>query len=190
MVIAMRKEQRVTITVSDVEVEVIYKQVKNIRIKVAAPSGSVSVSAPFGTPLATIEELLSSRIDWIKRKQYAVTHSTMSEADRATPDDCQQWKEIVSACVPPLVKAWEPILGVKVKTIAYRNMKSRWGSCQPSTGRVCINTRLALYPPECLEFVIVHEMCHLLVPHHGKDFKELLTRVMPDWKQRQAKLRL
>ena len=186
----MNKTQHCFIVVSDIEVEVIYKQVKNIRIKVAAPSGSVSVSAPFGTPLETIKELLLSRSDWIRRKQYDVRHSTMSEADRASIDDSQKWKETVSACVPALVKEWEPILGVKVKMIAYRNMKSRWGSCQPSTGRVCINTRLALYPPECLEFVVVHEMCHLLVPHHGKDFKELLGRVMPDWKERQVKLRL
>ena len=51
---------------------------------------------------------------------------------------------------------------MKAQKLAYRNMKSRWGSCQPSTGRICINVRLALYPPECLEYVVVHELCHLL----------------------------
>ena len=68
-------------------------------------------------------------------------------------------------------------------------MKSRWGSCQPSTGRICINTVLAICPPECLEYVVVHELCHLLVPGHGPDFHAIMDRVMPDWKQRRAKLR-
>jgi hypothetical protein len=95
----------------------------------------------------------------------------------------------VSACVPPLVEAWEPILGVHAQNLVYRNMKSRWGSCQPATGRICINTRLALYPPECLEYVVVHELCHLLVSGHGPEFHALMTSVMPDWKARRARLR-
>lgn len=88
-----------------------------------------------------------------------------------------------------LVSEWAPVLGVGVRKLDYRNMKSRWGSCQPSTGRVCINVRLALYPPECLEYVVVHELCHFLVPNHGPEFKELMGRLMPDWKERAAKLR-
>ena len=64
-------------------------------------------------------------------------------------------------------------------------MKGGWGSCQPETGRVCINIRLALFPPECLEYVVVHELCHMLEPNHGAGFKTLMTKVMPDWKQRE-----
>lgn len=177
------------LTIEGLDVAVAFKRVKNIRIKVASPSGVVSVSAPFGTPLSAIEELIIFRMKWIKQKQAQISHSAMSQADRVSEEEARQWKEVVRACVPPLVKAWEPILGVKVQKITYRNMKSRWGSCQPSTGKLCINTRLALYPPECLEFVVVHEMCHLLVPNHGSDFKELLSRIMPDWKQRYNALR-
>ena len=113
----------------------------------------------------------------------------MAQAEAASPAEIREWREAVEECVPVLVAAWEPILGVKAQKLAYRNMKSRWGSCQPTTGRICINVRLALYPPECLEYVVVHELCHLLVPGHGPEFKELMTRVMPDWKQRRAKLR-
>ena len=76
-------------------------------------------------------------------------------------------------------------MGVRAGKLAYRNMTSRWGSCQPSTGRICINVRLALYPPECLEYVVVHELCHMLEPNHGAGFKALMTKVMPDWKQRE-----
>ena len=94
----------------------------------------------------------------------------------------------MEAFTPALVEKWEPILGVKVQTLAYRKMKSRWGSCQPATGRICINTTLALYPPECLEYVVVHELCHLLVAGHGEEFRTLMTSVMPDWQERRKKL--
>ena len=53
-------------------------------------------------------------------------------------------------------------------------MTSRWGSCQPATGRICINVRLALYPPECLEYVVVHELCHLRERGHGPAFQALM----------------
>ena len=65
-------------------------------------------------------------------------------------------------------------MGVKAGRLAYRNMTSRWGSCQPATGRICINVRLALYPPECLEYVVVHELCHLRERGHGQRFKDCL----------------
>ena len=113
----------------------------------------------------------------------------MAQAERASAEQVEQWRALVKACVPALVEAWEPILGVKATTLAYRNMKSRWGSCQPATGRICINVRLALYPPECMEYVVVHELCHLLVAGHGPEFHALMDRVMPDWKRRRAKLR-
>ena len=99
------------------------------------------------------------------------------------------WRAVVEACVPALVEAWEPIMGVKAGKLAYRNMTSRWGSCQPATGRICINVRLALYPPECLEYVVVHELCHLLERGHGPRFKERMDAFMPDWRERRAKLR-
>ena len=69
--------------------------------------------------------------------------------------------------------------GVKAGKLAYRNMTSRWGSCQPATGRICINVRLALYPPGCLEYVVVHELCHLLERGHGSRFKASWTPSCP-----------
>ena len=110
-------------------------------------------------------------------------------ACEAGPEEVAAWRAVVEACVPALVEAWEPIMGVKAGKLVYRNMTSRWGSCQPATGRICINVRLALYPPECLEYVVVHELCHLLERGHGPRFKALMDAFMPDWRDRRAKLR-
>ena len=81
-------------------------------------------------------------------------------------------------------------MGVKAGQLAYRNMTSRWGSCQPSTGRICINVRLAASTRRnAWKYVVVHELCHLLERGHGPRFHQLMDRFMPDWKQRRDKLR-
>lgn len=173
----------------DIEVRLARKRIKNLHLRVKPPDGRVEASAPVRMPLADIERFVLQRSDWIIRQQQAIAAAPSSRADAATLEEQAAWKEVVSACVPPLVRAWEPIMGVRAGKLAYRNMTSRWGSCQPATGRICINTRLALYPPECLEYVVVHELCHLLERSHGPRFHRLMDAFMPDWKQRRAKLR-
>lgn len=177
------------IFVTGLEVWLTRKRIKNMHLRVKPPDGRVEVSAPMRMPLSQIEDFIEQKSDWVRREQASVMKSPASLADSATPSQQAEWKAVVSACVPNLVRAWEPIMGVSAGKIAYRNMTSRWGSCQPATGRICINTRLALYPPECLEYVVVHELCHLLERGHGPRFHALMDSFMPDWRQRRAKLR-
>ncbi len=77
-------------------------------------------------------------------------------------------------------------LGVAFPAIRYRNMKSRWGSCNPSKGVVTFNTRLAMTPPCCMEYVAVHEFCHFLHPDHSPAFHTAVSALLPDWKERKA----
>ena len=175
--------------VDDLEVWVIRKRVKNITVHVTSPDGRIEVSAPHHVSDAEIEQLVHSKRSWIVRHQEKILDSPMSRAELASKEEIEQWRALMKALVPPLVAKWEPIMGVKVQTLAYRNMRSRWGSCQPSTGRVCINIRLALYPPQCLEYVVVHEMCHFLESGHGPRFKELMTQFLPGWENARKLLR-
>ena len=62
-------------------------------------------------------------------------------------------------------------------------MKTRWGSCNTVRKRIWLSLKLAFYPVYCLEYVIVHELCQLLVPNHGADFKVLMDRFYPEWKK-------
>lgn len=186
-----RKTARPTelVFVDDLEIRLTRKAIKNMHLRVKPPDGRIEVSAPLRLPLATVKQFVREKRGWIARQQRAIAASPRQEAAAASPEEVAQWKAVVSACVPALIEAWEPIMGVKAGKVAYRNMTSRWGSCQPATGRICINVRLALYPPECLEYVVVHELCHLLERGHGPRFQALMTRFMPDWKERRAKLR-
>ena len=140
-------------------------------------------------PRSEIESFVRAKRTWIDAKRRDTLASPLAQAENASSKDIAHWRTCVSACVPALVEHWEAVLGVHAKKIAYRNMKSRWGSCQPATGRICINIRLALYPPECLEYIVVHELCHLRERGHGPAFKALMDATLPDWRSRRAKLR-
>lgn len=174
--------------VAEVDFRLYRKRVKNLNIRIHQ-DGTVCVSAPNSMSLRKIKEFVESKSSWIERVRKDYAKSPISKAESASDEEKKQWREVIEATAPLLIAEWESILGVRAKKLVYRNMKSRWGSCQPETGRICLNTRLALYPPECLEYVVVHELCHLLVRGHGKDFYELMDGVMPDWKIRRTKLR-
>lgn len=175
--------------VDGIEAHIVRKRVKNVNLRIARDGSHVDVSAPSWVSDSEVEAFIGSKSAWIASHMAQAAQTPMARAAQATPEEVAAWREAVSACAPALVAAWEPIMGVKAGKLAYRNMTSRWGSCQPATGRICINVRLALYPPECLEYVVVHELCHLLERGHGPRFHQLMDAFMPDWKQRRAKLR-
>ena len=177
------------VRVDGFQVKIVRKRIKNINLRVKPPDGRIEVSVPFGTDSAFVRAFVREKRDWITEQQKRIAESPQGRAMEASPEEVAQWKAVVQAFVPPLITKWEPIMGVKAGKIAYRNMTSRWGSCQPSTGRICINVRLALYPPECLEYVVVHELCHLLERGHGPRFQMLMDRFLPDWRATRAKLR-
>ena len=175
--------------VDEFEVWILRKRIKNINLRVKQPDGRIEVSAPLRVDTSFVRAFVREKRDWIRKQQERIAASPQGRAAAASPDEVAQWREVVQAFVPPLIAKWEPIMGVKAGKIAYRNMTSRWGSCQPSTGRICINVRLALYPPECLEYVVVHELCHLLERGHGPRVHALMDAFLPDWKAIRAKLR-
>lgn len=175
--------------VDEFEVWILRKRIKNVNLRVKPPDGRIEVSVPLRTDEGFVRSFVREKSDWIRKQQKRIASSPQGVAAAASPDEVAQWKAVVQAFAPQLVAKWEPIMGVKAGKLAYRNMSSRWGSCQPSTGRICINVRLALYPPECLEYVVVHELCHLLERGHGPRFQALMDAFLPDWRAARAKLR-
>ena len=92
------------------------------------------------------------------------------------------WKrDMLKEAVGALVARYEPIMGVDVNEIGIKKMTTRWGTCAIKARRVWINLALALFPPECLEMVVVHELTHLLEKNHTKRFYALMTQYMPAW---------
>ena len=87
----------------------------------------------------------------------------------------------VKAAVPPLLERWEPRIGVRVERFFVQRMKTRWGSCNQKARTIRLNTELAKKPRECLEYIVVHELVHLLEPTHNARFVGLMDGLLPGW---------
>lgn len=98
------------------------------------------------------------------------------------------YRNLVKEVASELVAKWEPKLKVSLGHLYVRVMRTRWGTCNPSTSTIRLNTDLAKKPPECLEYIVVHELVHLLEPTHNTLFVALMNRHMPDWRHRRQVL--
>jgi predicted metal-dependent hydrolase len=97
----------------------------------------------------------------------------------------EEWyREQVKIATTELIAKWEPAIGVTVAGFYVQRMKTRWGSCNSEARTIRLNTDLARKPRECLEYIVVHEMIHILVPTHNELFQTYMSRCMPDWRHR------
>ena len=95
----------------------------------------------------------------------------------------EEWyRSQLKAAVPPVIAKWEPLMGVKVERFFVQRMKTKWGSCSPASASIRLNTDLAKKPRECLEYIVVHEMAHLLEATHNSRFLALMDHFMPQWR--------
>ena len=90
--------------------------------------------------------------------------------------------------LPELVAKWEQIIAVQVSGYGIKRMKTRWGTCNPSVKRIWLNLELIKKPVHCLEYIIVHELVHLLEKHHNDRFKGLMDQYLPLWRQYREEL--
>lgn len=97
----------------------------------------------------------------------------------------QQLKNII----PPLIQKWEPILNVKVAEWRLKKMKTRWGTCNTKKHRIWLNVNLMEKNLACIEYVLLHEMVHLLEASHNKRFHQLMSQFLPDWKNLDRQLK-
>lgn len=98
------------------------------------------------------------------------------------------YREQVKQAAPPLVARWEEVLGVKVKRLFVQRMKTQWGSCRHGAQTIRLNTDLAKKPRECLEYLVVHELVHLMEPTHNTRFVALMDRFLPKWRSHRQML--
>jgi hypothetical protein len=92
------------------------------------------------------------------------------------------YREQLKEAVPPLLARWQPLLGVQVRRFFVQRMKTKWGSCNHKAYTIRLNTELTKKPPSCLEFVLVHEMVHLLERHHNDRFRAHMDQFIPQWR--------
>jgi predicted metal-dependent hydrolase len=115
-----------------------------------------------------------------------LAHGTTTERRRELLD--RWYREQIRQAIPELIAKWEPILGVSVPRWTIRRMKTKWGSCNRKTGHIWFNVELAKKHPDCLEYIVVHEMTHHLERNHGERFTKLMDKFLPDWRARRDQL--
>lgn len=125
----------------------------------------------------------------------SLQHSTLWLQVRPGTDEARKqavvaewYRGQLKEAATPLIAKWEPLMGVKVARFFVQHMKTRWGSCNPSAGSIRLNSELAKKPPECLEYIVVHEMVHLLEPTHNQRFVAIMDRLLPQWQSHRDSL--
>ena len=148
-----------------------------------APDGSVIVRAPRGCTVSRIEALLREKADWIARAQAkARARTEAAQAAPLTAAELEALRKQAAAYLPGRVACYARRIGVSYGRITIRAQKTRWGSCS-SQGNLNFNCLLMLTPPEAIDSVVVHELCHRRHMDHSPAFYAEVLRVFPAYHQ-------
>ena len=170
-----------SININGIDVEIQRKKIRNLHLHVR-PDGRVYVSAPMRISEKEIVRFVRTNVHWVEEQKLKYEQKPGKEYYLERKPQLEEQLAL-------LLPKWEQLTGLKCQSWHTRYMTSRWGSCIPSKGRICFNLQLADKPADCLEYVILHELLHLIHPGHGADFKADLDRYMPDWRVRQRILK-
>lgn len=131
--------------------------------------------------LRLIEHSFPPRIEIRHKKMFMYLRPGSTDQKRQAI--IESWyREQLKAAIPELITKWEKILKVKTEKFSVRKMKTRWGSSSPAKKTIRLNLELAKKTPECLEYIVVHELVHLLEPSHNQKFVALMNKFMPKWR--------
>lgn len=174
----------------DIPVRMEWRKVKNLNLYVQPPEGRVLATVPWRMREEEALRFIRSKEDWIRnaREKIRSREAEKNASGEAREPYTQEEIEALKKKILRLAAHWEPVMGVHCTGWQIREMKTRWGSCTVQTGKIRLNLRLARKPEDCLEYVCVHELCHLLEPSHNARFHRLMDGFLPDWRERKQRL--
>jgi len=223
------------ISISNIKIDIVRKNIRNIHLAVYPPTGRVRIAAPLSVSNDSIRLFAISKFGWIKRnqrkfdgqermpqreykqreshyflgKRYLLNIIEKDEAPRVIlknktsidlyirPDTTiikrheimNEWyRAELKNQIPPIVEKWERVLKVNINDWHIKQMKTKWGSCNIEKKRIWLNLELAKKPEQCLEYIVMHEMVHLLERHHNERFIYYMDTYLPNWKQLKTEL--
>ena len=147
---------------------------------------TVTVRAPWRASKSEIERILQKKKPWIEKHldqmRRRKEHYDASGTDKLTDEEIQELANKALKYIPERVAYFSKIIGVTYGRITIRNQKTRWGSCS-SKGNLNFNCQLMLAPPEIIDYVVVHELCHRKEMNHSKNFWREVEKILPDYKK-------
>ena len=162
------------------------KNVKNINLRIY-PDGRVRVSASSWVSVKRIENFLIEKQGFIIRALNKDKKAENTEIRHFTQDDMNRCQEKIMAALDKFYPKFSKYK-IKMPAVSLRNMKTRWGSCTPGKGTIRFSLLLTDKPQECVEYVVVHELAHLVHCNHSKAFWAVVEEILPDWKERKKRL--
>ncbi len=165
-----------TLDVNGLFVTVIRKTVKNWYLRVCPPDGRIQITAPRFMSQAAILQTISLQLNWIKQQQESIR--LLPPAPVFHKHD----RTLLKNLAQPLFEKWQPIIGVAINEWRIKKMKTRWGTCNIQDKRIWINLALVKKPIACLEYIIVHELVHLLERNHNHRFHAYMDQFLPHWR--------
>lgn len=216
-------------TVHDLDVEIVRKDIKNLHLAVYPPDGRVRLATPVHIGNEALRLAIVTRLPWIRRQQKQLREQARESQREMIKGEShffrgkrylldviekdgptrvrirgmktleltvrpvtsrekkeavlQEWyREQIKAVIPSLIEKWEPVIGVKVSSWSVRKMRTLWGSCDIENRSIRLNLELIKKPNQCLEYILVHELVHLLERHHTDRFRKLMNQFMPQWR--------
>lgn len=217
------------ITVENVDVELVRKNIKNIHLSVYPPDGRVRLAVPEKIDDEAARMFIVSKLPWIRKQrkkfrlqdrqgekefvsgeshfflgrkyllnlietrkkqhaeinnnQYIDLYVRPGSSKEKKEKILEEWyRENLKRMVSEYIIKWEKVMGVTVNEFGIKRMKTRWGTCNVQAKRIWINLELAKKNPRCIEYIVVHEMVHLLERYHNDIFKAYMNKFLPNWK--------
>ena len=183
-------KRKYILEVDGICVQVIRKQNKNMYLRVKEPQGLVVATVPMQMNDEAIQQFVKNHVAWIRE---AVSKIKMKEEQQEqlpveAPFVERENRYRLKRELTLLINKWEPVMQVQVNGFTIRKMKTRWGSCNVKSHHLNFNYALTKVPKECLEYVVVHELTHLLEPSHNERFWSLMEYYLPGAKQLRKEL--
>lgn len=170
------------------EIKVIKNNRKSISIQIKA-DGSITVRAPRFVTMREIEGFVLSKEDWIEKTLKKLSLNEAKEKpEPVSPEELNRLFALAREIIPIKVKYYATIIGVSYNRITIRNQKTRWGSCS-SDHNLNFNCQLMRLPEDVVDYVVVHELCHIKQMNHSKAFWGEVEKILPDYRERRKYLK-
>lgn len=171
------------IFIDGLEAELTRKRIKRINMRIKEPDGRIIISAPYMVPDKEIIAFVRSRRDWIDKNVARVRARAQSHPEPAGKAEKEARRAYLKKRIEARLPVIEEATGLYCSGWTVRDMHTRWGSCNTHTRHINLSLMLATRSDAELDYVILHELVHTVVPDHGPDFYALMDRFMPGWKK-------
>jgi len=171
-----------TFEIDGLQVQAERKRVRNARLYVSQKDLQAHLTIPFYASEKFALDFLNKNIEWLKRTMEKIK-ANPPPALRREQEISKEEMEKLKALISNLLPQWEFRLGVKARGWKLRKMKSQWGNCKTKTGEITFSTTLIKKPLRCIEYVVAHELAHLIEANHSEKFYAVIAKHFPYWKE-------